>query len=1162
MKCPKCQFDNLKGAKFCNECGNKLELACPECGKVNPFGSKFCNQCGYDLRKPKETTPVDYDQPQSYTPKFLADKILTTRSSIEGERKLVTVLFADVANYTSISEKLDPEEVHQIMDGCFKILMNEIHRYEGTINQFTGDGVMALFGAPLALEDHAQRACYAALAIQKDLIKYSEKLHNERGIGFKIRIGLNSGSVIVGSIGDDLRMDYTAVGDTTNLASRMESMAGPDTILVSTSTHRLARDFFEFKLLGKVDIKGKTVPQEAFEVIKASEVATRIEAASVKGLTRFVGRKNSLAAMMEEYEKAKAGSGQVVGIVGEAGVGKSRLLVEIKNVLPKDEYTYLEGRCLHYGDSMPYLPILDILRSYFAIKEGDREFVIKKKMEEKILHLDENLRGALPAFQDLLSLKVEYDEYLKLEPKQRKEKAFEAIRDLFIRESQNKMFFVAIDDVQWIDKTSEEFLNYLIDWLANAKALLILLYRPEYTHQWGSKSYYNHIGLNQLTMKSSDELIHAILEGGEVVPELSELILNRTSGNPLYMEELTHTLLENGSIERKDGQYVLSQKAADIEVPDTIQGIIAARMDRLEENLKRTMQMASVIGREFAFRILQTITGMSEELKSYLLNLQRLEFIYEKSLFPELSYIFKHALTQEVAYNSLLLKRRKEIHERIGEAIERIYAERLEEFYEMLAYRYARSGNVDKAYYYLKLSGDKARAGHANWEAFRFYREAIDVLGRMPSTDSNKREGIQVRLSLAMPAMFLSYPEDSINVLKFGMELAREVGDARSLAKLDGTLAHAYAIKGESILAIEHAEKCFQEAQEIQDLDLMAPVARDLTSAYMFAGEFLKAVPIFSTVIPLIEKADKRSESFGRPASVYTFLCGLAGFIMGLFGSMNEAEDLCEKACVNAFQNNDLYELAYAEFSFGVAAMAKGDGRSIVEHSKKCVDYLEQGQMATLMDPALATLGWGYVHQGDLKKAREVAERALMATSQPGAASGNVLPTQSILAMIYSELGDLEKAHSCATEACKLSKQRMVGGWEGLTCLVLGLVLARMEEQRGKEAEECIGRALMIFDEYRLRPWFANGTFTLGEFYMRSGHRDKGLEYLKKAEEMFKEMGMDYWLARIYALYAELFKRKGDKSKAKETLNKAIEILKECSAYGWVQRYDEEMATL
>ena len=1162
MKCPKCQHENPQDMKFCGECGAKLEIICPKCSSSNPPQFKFCSECGHDLREPKETPLIKYEQPQSYTPKHLADKILTARSSIEGERKLLTVLFADVANYTSISEKLDPEEVHQIMDGCFRILMDEIHKYEGTINQFTGDGVMALFGAPLALESHAQNACQAALAIRNAIEKYSQTLEDKFCIIFKMRMGLNSGPVVVGSIGDDLRMDYTAVGDTTNLASRMESMAGPGTILVSTNTQRLARDFFEFKPLGKVEVKGKTEPQESFELIKASEVATRIEAASVKGLTKFIGRKNSLAALMEAYEKAKAGSGQVLGIVGEAGVGKSRLLLEIRNVLPKGAYTYLEGHCLHYGDSMPYLPIFDILRSYFGIKEGDREIVVKKKMEEKVLHLDENLRGALPSFQDLLSLKVEDDEYLRLKPKQRRERAFEAIRDLFIRESQNKMFFVAIDDVQWIDKTSEEFLNYLIDWLANAKVLLILLYRPEYTHQWGSKSYYNHIGLNQLTMKSSDELVHAILEGGEVVPELSELILNRAAGNPLFTEEFTYTLLENGSIERKDGQYVLSRNAADIEVPDTIQGIIAARMDRLEENLKRTMQMASVIGREFAFRILQTITGMREELKSYLLNLQRLEFIYEKSLFPELEYIFKHALTQEVVYNSLLLKRRKEIHERIGEAIEGIYAERLEEFYEMLAYRYARSGNADKAYPYLKLSGDKARVGHANWEAFRFYREAIDVLGRMPSTDSNKREGIKVRLSLAMPAMFLSYPEDSINVLKVGMELAREVGDARSLAKLDGTLAHAYAIKGESILAIEHAEKCFQEAQEIQDLDLMAPVARDLTSAYMFAGEFSKAVPIFSTVIPLIEKANKRSESFGRPASVYTFLCGLAGFIMGLLGSMNEAEDLCEKACVNALQNNDLYELAYSEFSFGIAAMAKGDGRSIVEHSQKCVDYLEQGQMATLMDPALANLGWGYVHQGDPEKAREFAERALMATCQPGAASSNALPTQSILAMIYSELGDLEKAHSCATEAFKLSKQRMVGGWEGLTCFVLGLVLARMEEQRHEEAEECIERALMILDEYRLRPWFANGTFTLGEFYTRSGHKEKALENLKKAEEMFKEMGMDYWLARTHAFYAEQFTRKGDKSKTKENLNKAIEIFRKCGADGWVKRYEEEMAAL
>jgi class 3 adenylate cyclase len=380
MICPKCQFENREGARFCGECGHKFEIVCPECGTNNRAGNKFCDACGYDLRKPGDVPRIDYSKPQSYTPKFLAEKILTTRSSIEGERKLVTVLFADVASFTSIAEKLDPEEVHQIMDGCFKILMDEIHKFEGTINQFTGDGVMALFGAPVAHEDHAQRACYAALSIQKAIDEYSEKVKGDSGVDFKMRLGLNSGPVIVGSIGDDLRMDYTAVGDTTNLASRMESMAMPGNILVASETFKLARDFFEFEPLGKVELKGKAKPIEAYKLFKTGEVETRIEASVAKGLTRFVGRKNSMAALREALEEAKAGSGQVVGIVGEAGVGKSRILFEFKNPLPQNEYAYLEGRCLHFGVSMSYLPFLDILKSYFAIKEGDPESIIKKKM--------------------------------------------------------------------------------------------------------------------------------------------------------------------------------------------------------------------------------------------------------------------------------------------------------------------------------------------------------------------------------------------------------------------------------------------------------------------------------------------------------------------------------------------------------------------------------------------------------------------------------------------------------------------------------------------------------------------------------------------------------------------------------------------------------------
>ena len=428
---------------------------------------------------------------------------------------------------------------------------------------------------------------------------------------------------------------------------------------------------------------------------------TRIEAAAAKGLTRFVGRGKELETLKEAFQSAKSGSGQVIGVVGEAGVGKSRLLLELRGMLPEGEYSYLEGRCLHYGGSMPYLPVLDVLKGYFGIKDETRESCIKEKVRECMCKLDEELLEVPACLQEVLSLKVEDEKYLQLGPQQRRERTFEAIRDLLIRESQRKPLILAVEDLHWIDKTSEEFLNYLIGFLPTASILLILLYRPEYTHTWGSKSYYGKIGLDQLSAQTSAELVQAILEGGDVAPEIAGLVLGRAGGNPLFVEELTHSLVENGSIQKKDHQFVLARKPSEIEVPDTIQGIIAARMDRIEDNLKRIMQVASVIGREFAYRILQSITGMSEDLKASLLNLQGLEFIYEKQLFPELEYIFKHALTQEVAYNSLLLKRRKEIHEKIGQAIEELYSERLEEYYELLAYHYVRSDNKEKAVEYL-----------------------------------------------------------------------------------------------------------------------------------------------------------------------------------------------------------------------------------------------------------------------------------------------------------------------------------------------------------------------------------------------------------------------------------------------------------------------------
>jgi class 3 adenylate cyclase/tetratricopeptide (TPR) repeat protein len=1114
MKCPKCQFDNPPAVNFCVECGAGLESICPQCGAANSPSFKFCGKCGYDLRGARAPAPVDYSKPQSYTPKFLADKILKDRSSLEGERKLVTVLFADTVSYTSMSEKLDTEEVRQIMDGCFQILMGETHRYEGTVTQFTGDGAMALFGAPVAHEDHALRACYTALAIRKALEGYGEKVKRDCGVEFKMRIGLNSGPVIVGSVGTDLKMEYTAVGDTVNLASRMQTMAEPGGTLVAPDTYRMAKDFFEFQPVGKLKVKGKEEPIEAYQLLQATEVATRIEAAVIRGLTRFVGRDREIATLREAWEKAKSGSGQVVGIVGEAGVGKSRLLFEVRRMLPEGEYTYLQGSCLHYGGSMPYLPFLDILRSYFGMEEGDREYIIKKKMAEKTKHLDENLKEAMPPIEDILSLKVEDEAYLKLDAPLKRIKIFEAIRDLLIWESQSKPLVVAVEDLHWVDKTSEEFLGYLIGFLANTPVLLLLLYRPEYTHQWGSKSYYRQTGVDQLSLSCSAELVQSILEEGEVAPELRNLILTTAAGNPLFMEEFTHTLLENGSIQRKGHQYVLTRKASEIPVPDTLQAIIAARMDRLEDNLKRTMQVASVIGRDFAYRILQTITGMREDLKAHLLNLQGLEFIYEKSLFPELEYVFKHALTQEVAYNSLLIKRRKEIHQRIGKAIEELYPERLEEFYEMLAHHYSRSENLEKAYQYLLLSTMKVAFNYSLWEAFRLGKEAMNVLSQMPRTEENKRRQIDGRLLLGLVMQALGYPEDSLEILCEGERLSRELGDERSLASCHGSIAMCYSFRGDLIKGREYAEEAFEGARKIGDIQLLVPIGVDLCQIHFWAGGCSRVVEVASEVIASLKKSQRESEFLGRAFNPYSTLLALRGSALGYLGDFEAGEAQCEMGLRFALEINNLASIGLAEAYYSSLFCYKGDGRNAADHGLNAARCGEKAHAVTLLGPAWHTLAWAYYFLGEPERSMEYCQRGIRMERDAGFCLD--LPGfYECLGHCHFDSGDWSEAQGCLETALELSQAYHQRHREGKEMFLLGSTLGKVGPSQCGRGEEHILEGIRICcDEVKSRPLCSTGHLFLGELYVDMGQGEKALVTIQKARAMFQEMGMDYWMAR------------------------------------------------
>jgi len=1084
-----------------------LERQCPQCSKTLPLSTKFCNECGHDLRKPPEAPPIDLNKPQSYTPKHLADKILTNRSSIQGERKLVTVLFADVADFTSISEKLDPEEVHQIMDGCFKILMDEIHRYEGTINQFTGDGVMALFGAPVAHEEHARMACYAALSIQRAMGEYEEKIQNTYGVTFKMRLGLNSGPVVVGSIGDDLRMDYTAVGDTTNLAARMESHCKPGHILVSEHTHAHSKAYFEFKTVGPLAVKGKEKPQEAYVLIRAGAVETRIGASVARGLTRFVGRTREQEALKEALDRMRAGSGRVVGIVGEAGVGKSRLLLEFKNSLPEGEYTYLEGRCVQYGGSMAYLPILGVLRSYFDIKDGEPEMTVNQRMKEKVLGLDKNLKHLILPFQEILSLEVEDEKYLQIDANQRKMMAFDAIRDLLVRESQNRPLVLVIEDLHWMDKTSEKFLDHLIASLTNTRILLILLYRPEYTHQWGSKSCYGKIGLDQLSTHTSTELVQAILEGGEVASDLRELVLNRTGGNPLFVEEMTQSLVENGTILKKDHQYVLTRKASEIQVPDTIQGIIAARIDRVDEGVKRIMQVASVIGREFAFRILQSIMGMREELKSSLLNLQGLEFISQKQLFPELEYLFKHALTQEVAYNSLLLKRRKEIHEKIGNAIETLYPENLEEYYELLAYHYTRSENKDKAVTYLDFANRKAARFNAMEEAFGYFEEAMKLLDALPETEANRERRISLLVSNSIVFQLLfRFPEYYQLLIHHEPTL---VG-----ARNQGLLGAFYQ-------RMAHCEWWFGESDQGLENSLKA--------------------------VELCEAAGDIAET-GIAYSLLPWIHYSRGSCDDAIGSKNDALRMLKKQ----------FNLRWYVWTMSVASLAYsvlGRWNEAVEEGHQALKMAEEYSDNSLISFAGFSISWPYSYKGDLNPAREYGEMAVEKAPTPVDKAW----VQSFLAYFWIRAGEPNRGIKILENLLPMfrASRWAFGETYHLTWIGEGY---RLRDEFDK-ATRALEDGLKIAERCGYKFYVASCHRLLGEVALET-HLSTAASHFEESIAVCQEIKAENELALAYAGYGRFHKEQGHMAQAREYLTLALEIFERLGTLIQPDKVREELVGL
>ena len=675
--------------------------------------------------------PAPALEPRSYTPRHLAEKILRDRATLEGERRTVTALFADAIGFTPISERLDEEEVYDLMQGCLGRMMDAVHRYEGTITQFRGDGVMALFGAPIAHEDAARRAVAAALEMQKSLDEYATEVKQRHSIECRFRVGLNTGPVVVGKISDNLDMDYTALGDTVNLASRMEELAEPGTVYLSEDTYRAVQDYFECEPLGALTVKGKAEPVVAYRVVRETAVRTRFEAAAERGLTPFVGRDQEQTVLRGYLEQAKRGQGQVVFVSGEAGIGKSRLLLEFRRSTLDEGVTWLEGHCSSYGKNIPYLPVIDILKREFDVQEGDDGAAIIGKVDEGAAEWDETARATVSYLKYLLNVDPGDAAVTAMDPLERRAGIFDGLRALLLQESQRRPLVMVVEDLHWIDEKSEEALAALVDVVASAPVLLVLTYRPGYAHSLGDRSYYSRLALGHLPPEESAVMAERVLQVATLPEQLREVITGKAEGNPFYIEEVTKSLVESGVLRKSNGSYTLEGPADEVRVPDTIQEVILSRIDRLERRAKEAIQLASVIGREFTVRLLDRISDVEAKLDDLLGELKSLELIYEKTYFPELSYMFKHALTHDVAYSTLLLERRKALHSIVAAAIEELYTDRLTEHYEALAHHYYEGQEWERALDYLVKAGDKVAAAYANQDALDYYARALEVCDRL-----------------------------------------------------------------------------------------------------------------------------------------------------------------------------------------------------------------------------------------------------------------------------------------------------------------------------------------------------------------------------------------------------------------------------------------------
>jgi class 3 adenylate cyclase/predicted ATPase len=1097
MICAKCKTENPEGLKFCNECGVALGSSCASCGFENAPRAKFCGECGAALRSGEAASAIELDT-SAVRP---ADT--TDTGALEGERKTVTALFADLKGSTELLETLDPEDGRAIVEPLLRIMSNAVRRYEGYLVRTTGDGIFALFGAPVAYEDHPQRALYAALQMQQELRTHVQGQAEKGRPVLEARVGVHTGEVVAYAGEASGKIEYRLIGHTANLASRIEALAPAGSIAVSDYTAKLCEGYFELRSLGATVVKGVSQPVAAYEVLGPGALRTHFELSARRGLTRFVGRERELEQMHRGLTKAVEGRGQVVAVVAEAGTGKSRLFYEFKATIPAT-CKVLEAYSVSHGKASAWLPVLELLRHYFGIQEGDDAAGRREKVQATATALDQSLRDTMPYLFGLLGITDGPDPHAQMDARIKRQRTLEAIKRMLLRDSLKQPLILIFEDLHWIDEQTQGLLDLMADSVASARVLLLFNYRPEYRHEWTNKSYYTQLRLDPLAGAEGSAMLSALLGDGVELNPLKRLIAERTGGNPFFIEEIVQALFDEGTLVR-NGTLKVKRLLSEVRLPQTVQGVLAARIDRLAADRKELLQTLAVIGRGSSRHLLIQVAPQTQTaLAPKLADLRVGEFIYEQPAVSDVEYVFKHVLTQEVAYSSLLIERRKHLHERAGRAIELIFADQLDDHLSELAHHYSHGTNLDKAIDYLGRSGHHALERSANADAIASFTKGIELLLTLP--DNRRRMQRELPLQLALmqaliPAKGWVAPEIE-GLFARVQELCEFLGNSPDVAFALFALRFNYFVRGLYRGAREHAEEALQLAQGANDCTSLILAHTELGHALYHTGELLVAREHQENTLALYERERDRPLIFGTDVKVS--ILSYAGRTLWLLGYPDQAVGCGEQAVAAACAISHPNSIAAAKFFASMVRIDRREVHAVKEGLEQVIAFSTKHGLGAFLLNSATHLGWATALHGREEEGIAQMRESMALTRTVGA---NIGRSQHLclLAEAYGKADHLDEALNVVAAALDAVDEQEERFYESEIYRLKGQLLLRRDDSNAPEAQRCFGRAIEIARRQSARSWELRATTSLARLLASQGRRDEARAQLAEIYDWFTE---------------------------------------------------------